>query len=305
MNKYREKLRELKEKMLQLEKQAYGFRNKRDQLNLETRRLSNEIRALGEEISKYKQTLNELTSKRQEIFLELMKRKKEKDQLKEKLRELKREMRLYLSQINGIKRELKFKENMDINDLKSRIEKLEWEYQTSSLPIELEAKYVKSISELENKLKLMEMLRERENKIDEIKNRISQLNEKLEDIRNEMNTLYKQTIEFKEKINPIREKISSLKIMIREKIVQKASIKERADKYHQKYIEITTQIKSLKDEIDRLVFLAKAEQLAKIVEERNKIMKEKAEKIYERYLRGEKLSLEEFKILLKFNYKIK
>ena len=69
----------------------------------------------------------------------------------------------------------------------------------------------------------------------------------------------------------------------------------------QNLLKITQDIKEIKDEIEKVVLLLKAQELSRKIEKRKQQLYSRAQLIYEKYKRGEKLTLEEFKILMEFN----
>ncbi len=304
MLKYEEcirRIRELKSKLQELEEQAYAERAKRDELNLKVKEISSKIREKREIISNLIEKLKKLKEERNQLLNELKNKKREKDAIKDKLAELRAVRREIISKMREI-RTLLNNRIPEKEILVQELERLEWEYQTTPLPVEIEEEYIRKIETLRAKIQMLEEYDDLRNKYGLNSSILEKLVEMLEKFRKEMNNLYIRIQELNTEINELSEKIGNVKTEINELVQQREEFRGQAGDHHKRYINLLSEIRNIKDELTRLEFLAKASKLAVVVEKRREKMRKRAEEIYEKYKRGGTLTLDEFKLLMEFGF---
>lgn len=304
MLKYEEcisRIRELKNKLQELEEQAYTERTKRDELNLKVKEISSKIREKRRTISSLIEELKKLREERNQLLKELRSKKSEKDAIKDKLAELKVARKEIVSKMREI-RTLFNNRIPEKETLIQELEKLEWEYQTTPLPVEIEEEYIRKIETLRAKIRMLKEYDDLRDKYSLNSSVMEKLVEILEKFRKEMNNLYVRIQELNTKIKESSEKIASIKTEINELVQYRETLREQAGEHHRKYINLLSEIRNIKDELTRLEFLAKASKIAVVVEKRRKKMRKRAEEIYEKYKKGETLTLDEFKLLMEFGF---
>ena len=295
------KMEELKRELLELQERAYEERSRRDEYNLKAREISAKIREVRSLIQEKRQELLELINERRKLIDEAREIKGNIRLLKEQISNLRLAKREYISRLRIIQH-LLGRKIIDEEKLKEELEKLEWEYQTTPLPLEIEKIYVKKIDLLEYKLQLLRARKKLSSKIDEVNNEIVSRVREIEKLKEKLSELSNNIDELTKKIGDLKANLEELRNRLNNLLRERDECRNLANKHHNNYVNLVNRINEVKDEIQRLNLLLKATKIAKTLEEQREILRKKAEKIYEKYKRGEKLSLEEFKLLLEFGY---
>lgn len=293
-------LEEKKELLKTLQKELYENRSKRDETNVKVKMLSMQIREKRSLLANNLREMNELKEKKKEIINKVKEIKSKERELifrKNELKILKRENKKRLKSLLSLVKSRKSEE-----ELKEELKKLEWIYQTTPMSLEEEKEYVRKIDKLMFALQIIE-------KCKSIRTELNKITEEIEEINLKLNHLRKERVKLSEELTKIRnimsEKFKEVKLLkeeISKLIYQRNSLKEEADNYHKNYVKLLLKIGEVKEEIERLELLVRAFRIAKSLKERKKKLKARAEEIYERYKRGEKISWDEFKLLLEFGY---
>lgn len=295
----RAKLEELKERLRASEKEAVELKNSRDALNMEVKEISNQIRQLLAEYKSLKEKYLELRKQKEELYNEIQKLKNERTSIREDLKALSEEIKNLLNEIKNY-REIIGKRKLDVYELKERLEKLEWEYQTRTMDPEEERIFVERIQEAESLLRAAERYNECLNKVRTLRELIEEKRKLHKELSEMIMKISNQYLEVKKQYNDLKDKVVNMRTKIRELIEKKEALRRKADEHHNKYIAKVNEIKQLKEEIERTALLLKAAQISQTLSRRRAEMYEMALKALEKYRRGEKLLLDEFKLLVEF-----
>ncbi len=297
---YEKRLQELKNALREKEAEALNLRAKRDELNNEVKILSLRIREKREVLAEYRARISEIIEEKNRLIEEIRKLKEQKNKISEKLSELRsllREKREKMKNLRAlIGRRLPSEE-----DLAEKLEKLEWEYQTRSMPLEEEKIYVERIEKLGRTLANVRKYNKLREEVAKIKEEIASLIAMRKEIIDKMNEYSNKYLSLKDELTKLKSMRDQLKTEIENLVEQRDKIRNEANGYHQKFIETNNEIRKLQEEIERIAILLKASQLSRIIEERRKSLYSKAKEVYEKYKRGERLTFEEFKLLVEFN----
>ncbi|RLE71046.1 MAG: hypothetical protein DRJ43_00630 [Thermoprotei archaeon] len=291
---------ELRESLRSLEKEALELRQKRDELNSEVRRLSAEIRALSSEYREVKEQVAELKARKEELYSEIQKVKSERNQVREDLRALSEEVKSMLNEIK-ILRDAIGRRRVDIYELRERLERLEWEYQTRTLSPEEEKFYVERIRNTESMLVAMEKYNECMARIRELRQLIVQKRSMLSSLTARLRELSARYLEVKGKLAELAEKGGALRTKLSEMIERKEELRRQADEYHARYLEKVRELKRVREELEKTAILLKAVELSQVLSRRRAELYEVAMRALEKYRQGESLTLDEFKLLMEFN----
>ncbi|MEM3783305.1 MAG: hypothetical protein QXX32_07195, partial [Thermofilum sp.] len=71
--------------------------------------------------------------------------------------------------------------------------------------------------------------------------------------------------------------------------------------HHQLYISLLSEERAIREELERVSILLKAKELARPIDERRRLLQGKALEAFEKYQKGEPITLEEYKLLAEFN----
>ena len=297
---YSEKLKELKNTLREKEALALDLRAKRDELNNEVRIISLKIREKREILSEYRAKISEIVEEKNKLIEEIRKMKEEKNKITEKLSSLRTLFREKREKIRTL-RALLGRRIPSEEALAEKLEKLEWEYQTRSMPLEEEKIYVERIEKIERTLTNLRRYNKLKEEVERLREEISSLATLRKEIIEKMNEYSTKYLSLKEELKKLREVRDQLKSEIEQLAEQREKKRSIANEYHRKLIETNSEIRKLQEEIERIAILLKASQLSRIIEERRKSLYSKAKEVYEKYKRGEKLTFEEFKLLIEFN----
>ena len=178
----------------------------------------------------------------------------------------------------------------NMRDVENEIERLEWNIQTTSLPVHEEKMLIDQVRALETQLSTHKKIRELEEGLLELraKEKALETNAKLHHER--LSELAEQSQGFHEKMTETLGEVHVLQAKADEAHQKYVEIKQQARDLHQERVKFLRQAKSLKQE------LRQAEEEKQLKRQRE-LHKELVEKALEKLKRGEKLSWEEFKVL--------
>ncbi|MCS7104486.1 MAG: hypothetical protein NZ954_02840 [Thermofilaceae archaeon] len=296
----RTRLEELKIQLRTLEKEAEELRNNRDSLNSEVKEISTKLRQLVMEYKELKDEYLKLKNQKEEIYNNMQKLKNSKNQLREDLNALSSEVKTLLNEMKNFQ-EILGRRKVNVFELRERLERLEWEYQTRTFSAEEEKSFVERIRDTESLLRAAERYNECVNQVKGIRQLISEKRKKITELNTQIKELSEQYMQIKSKFKEIREKLNNLRTNITELIDKKEALRRKADEYHGKLINKTIEIKQVREDVEKTALLLKAAEMSQTLTRRRAEMYELALKALEKYKQGEKLSLDEFKLLMEFS----
>lgn len=296
----RTRLNELKEALRKLEKEALELRESRNALNSEVKELSAQIRELTVEYRSLKEEAAKLRERREELYNQIQKLKGERNQVRVDLRALSDEVKALLNELKTL-RDTIGRRRPDVYELREKLERLEWEYQTRTLSPEEERHYVERIQSTESLLAAVERYDECLARIRELRQLIVQKRSILSSLTARIKELSSQYLEVKTRLAELREKVNAMRSKLSEMIEKKEELRRKADEYHAKYVEKINEIKRIREELEKTAILLKAAELSQILRRRRAELYEVALKALEKYRQGGKLTLDEFKLLMEFN----
>lgn len=296
-----EYLEELEDKRNRSNSEAEAHRKKRDRLNQETKRFAEKRDVLNSEVKKLLQEANRFKEKRDELNAKVREAKAERDVLTKEYTAIK-------AQLDKLKKSrMSTSDEVSISKLKKELHGLEFKQQTTVLEPEKERDLVDRISHIKKQIKKKEKEMEGNEEIRE-------LIQKVRDAKRNMDEAHGRVNEFadlaqKEHDSMIDRFGSSDKVrkeadQAQEKFVES---KVSADEEHRKHIELI----HLVHDMDKIIFGLK--QRRKAAERRSTKTqapvasqppsgKAEAEKIYEKFKKGEKISTEDLMLLQKYGF---
>lgn len=296
----RTRFNELKEALRRLEREALEFRESRNALNAEVKALSAHIRELTAEYRSLKEEAAKLKERREELYSQIQKLKGERNQVRADLRALSDEVKALLNELKTL-RDAVGRRRPDVYELRERLERLEWEYQTRTLSPEEERHYVERIQSTESLLAAVERYEQCLARIRGLRQLIVQKRSVLSSLTARIKELSSQYLEVKGKLAELMEKVNTMRSKLSEMIERKEALRKRADEYHSRYLEKVSEIKRVREELEKAAILLKAAELSQVLSRRRAELYEVALRALEKYRQGEKLTLDEFKLLMEFD----
>jgi uncharacterized coiled-coil DUF342 family protein len=280
-------MEKIEEKIDDLNRERSALKEKLDKLNSEARNWAEKRDAIHERIKKLRTEDGDLKGKR--------------DALNEKVRELKglrdtarnarKEKRV---KILGLREELranaKNKPPRSIREIQEKIESLEWKIQTTPLAFREEKALIDQVKPLGAQLLVYK-------RIQKLKDDIFMLQKESEALESEAKLCH-------EKLSELAEQSQAFHIMRIKALNQIRALKVEADIAHQKYVWIKEQAQDLRQkylelsrQIESLEQKLRQAEEEKRAERQTELLKELEDKAREKLKHGEKLTLEEFKVL--------
>jgi len=296
----RAKLEELRTRLKASESEALELKNSRDTLNGEVKEISNQIRQILTEYNSIKGEYLNLKGRKEELYNEIQKLKSERDRVREDLKALREEVNILLNELKNLQSVIG-KKRINIFELKEKLEQLEWEYQTRTMDPEEEKNFVERIRDTESLLRVAERYNECLSQIKMLRQLISEKRKIHKELTDSIKKISNQYLEVKIQLKGLKDKVNDIRAKLSELIEKKEALRRKADEYHSKYIAKINEIKQLREEIERTALMLKAAELSKVLSRRRAELYEIALKALEKYKQGEKLSLDEFKLLMEFN----
>jgi uncharacterized coiled-coil DUF342 family protein len=270
--------------------QAMPLRNQRDILNDEAWRWIEKRNQLNEEARRLREEATKLKNRRDDLNHKVMELKKLRDKAKSYLE-------LKLTEASKIKENLKLLQkrvSKKENAVRQQIQALDWKLQTTLLTPSEERKLVSQVKTLETQLAIYEQLRK-------IKRRLIEYYGEIEAAKSQIKSLYEQLSGYAQESQVCHAKMMGLLqqadvVKLEADKAHKAflEIKQRADKFHQAYVKVVAQVEDVELQIKQINAGIQLEQIRKAKEARNELSKVVSEKLK----RGEKITFEEFKLLM-------
>jgi len=279
---------DLRRKLAGLEQETLGLLAELERSNADARRLAEEKRDLIGKIRDLKSKALEYKSRRDSLNEEVK-------SFKAALAELKREYDAKLDSLKRLKRSIKeflrFKPPKSEETLAKEIADLDWKIQTTSMPISEEQKIIDKIKSLERQMNFYRRLKSMEeeaknlkNRLEEIKNEIALYREKIAESVAESQRFHEMMIKLFNEVNELKSRLNEVNSRFMEN-------RSEAAKLRLKHKDLLNQIHVIRKLIREEEEKKRRESIAAIKE---RIKKEALDKIK----RGEKVSFEEFKILV-------
>ena len=292
-------LEKLENQRHRLNREAEARRKRRDRLNQQTKKhaekrdeLNAEVKKLLKEANRYKEKRDELNAKVQEY--------------KSLREELTKEYNTMKAELDRLKRARGSPEDeKSLHKIKKEIRGLEFKQQTQVLETDKErgvvdriAKLKQQVKDKEEEMEANEDFRELLVKVREAKKKMDEAHQKVNEYADLAQTEHDQMIESFSKSDRIRKEAD----MYQEKFVES---KIEADSEHKAHIDMI----HLVHDFDKIIYSLKQKKKSTKKETKAKGAapgvpsgKVEAEKIYERFKKGEKISTEDLMMLQKYGF---
>lgn len=276
------KLRELREKLLEVDREIKMRLVKIEEEKVRLRVKRDEIRKVIESLESERKNLNIVKSKIQEL-------KCKREELLKKLKDLKEERRQVIKELkctnDNIRRLKELHQKLtkivrgerDKEKIRSMIEKLEYDYETSPTIPEREKKFIRIITDLSKKLNILEATDKVKSEIENLRSKILKYRERIYEINNTINQVISEVREIKEEVQVLNSKrseiinnIVNLKKLRDELKSERDNIKFNILKMYVELKELRRKFYEISDELNRCKVLAVAAQRSKIIVEKRR-----------------------------------
>jgi len=272
-----------------------------DELNRERSALKEKIDKLNSEARKWAEKRNAIHERIKNLRMEDGELKEKRDALNEKVRELKglrdtarnarKEKRVKILSLREELRALaKNKPPRSMHEIQEEIESLEWKIQTTPLAFKEEKTLIDQVKPLEAQLLVYK--------------RMQKLKDNVLTLKQESEALESEAKLYHEKLSELAEQSQAFHEMRIKALNQIRTVKVDADVAHQKYVWTKEQAQDLRRkhvdlsrQIEALEHKLRQAEEEKRAERQTELLKELEDRAKEKLKRGEKLTLEEFKIL--------
>ena len=260
-----------------LDEEARGWSEKRDKLN-------QKIASLRGEAEKTKKIRDELNLKVKDLKLK-------RDNLKGIIVEKRMIYEELLNKIAEVEKTVP----MSGRATKKRFDELEWKLQTTSaLKVKDERQIIDQVKVLEKQLAIHKCIRELRQQSLDMKLEIESLRLQMKVLHSEVSKAAEASKKNHQRMLDVFKQMKELKADADKNHQTFIEVKTKANEAHSNYIEVVSQMKTLERKLGKLGGDMQLAQLKKALEFRETMGKEAAEKLR----RGNKLTFDEFKILL-------
>lgn len=294
-------LEELEDKRNRLNAEADSHRKRRDRLNQETKRFAETRDQLNSEVKKLLQEANRFKEKRDELNTKVKEEKGCRDVLTREYNQLK-------AQLDQLKRSrISTSDEVSLSKLKKELKGLEFKQQTTVLEPDKERALVERMSHIRNQIREKEKEMEGNSEIRELVVKVREAKRLMDESHHRVNELadlaqkeHDQMIDRFSRSDRIRKEADAAQ----ENFV---ASKVKADEEHRTHIELIHYVHDL----DKIILALK--QRRRSVDSRSgKVQtpqmsgpaagKMEAERIYEKFKKGDKISTEDLMLLQKYGF---
>lgn len=278
--------------LAEIEAEAREYQRARDEMNERTSRLARERNELNQKASEFFQRIRSMKNRDHEISNELTRLRLEKEANFEELARIREELIPLHEEFEKMKGDPSI--SIPYHSLRREQRDLEWKLQTTVMKMEEERNYVERIAKIQRKLKPAE---ERENLRSEIRKKQKNaraLRARIAFIKARIPELVTESRAIREKLTEPIEKATEIRKAADEKHTEFLKAKEQADLMHQKFIDKLKLVKSCREQLSGVKGALKKKRSAAT----RKLIDQTAESAFEKWKTGEKLTIDEFKLLV-------
>lgn len=270
---------------------ATTLREKRDELNAEAQQLVKERDLLNNQVAEWLSKAREHREKRDDYNQKVAEFKLKRDELYSKLKDKVDEKQGNEDEAEEILK----KTSSPAHVLRRKVRELDWSLQTQVLDLKREREIIEQIAELETELKIAEDALEK-------RKESARTRTEIDDLRLLMNAHHNSVLEFarlSQEENQLMieayAEVDALRKRADDAHRRYLETRREADETHRRYIEAKQENNKLRKELGEIRVRRRVEKL-QAIENR---LEEKATTALEKFKRGERLTMEEFSLLMK------
>ena len=277
----------LEQRIGKLNQELAPLKEERNRLNLEAKKWAEKRNAIHKQIKDIRTKAADLKEKRDNINEKVQELKNLRDQAKTKRKEKHAQILKLKEQLGSLTER---KPSQTMRNIRRDIEKLEWQIQTTSLPVKEENQLINQVRQLEAQLSVHKQIEKSKEELMTLRTEEKALETEAKTYHAKLSELAEQSQKFHEEMLENLNKARSLKVEADSAHQKYVEIKQQAQNLHQKCVELLDKIKTFEKELHET-------EEKKQTKRQHELLKELEEKALEKLKRGEKLTWEEFKIL--------
>ena len=270
-----------------LNQELIPLKEERNNLNSQAKKWVEKRNALHKKIKDLRKDASKIKEKRDNLNKQVQELKNLRNQLRSKINEKHEKSVELQNKINNINEK---KPKGNLRQVEKEIKKIDWEIQTTSLPLKEEQELVNQVRQLETQLVTQKQ-------IQKVRDKLFVLKTEERSFRNEARIIHEKLAEIAEQSQKFHSQMISILENARELQVEADSAhqkyveaRQQAQQHHQKCVELIEKIKEIENE-------SKQNADKKLAERQTKLKKELEERALMKLKRGEKLGWEEFQVL--------
>ncbi len=317
-----EKLREVSAKLDDVQRDIDNITNEIDGKKAaidEIRKQLSEVRSYIDgkrsQLEKTRELLNTLIEKKSQVINQIRVLRSELLQINISMQKYREKLMVYRNLLTTLNEYVGGK-TLEKEKLKRVIEQLEYFFETSPTNPETERQFIRYISQIEKELNIADSLEKVKAQMAELKTQVDNYKNKREEIRREITRLVQDLATIKQEIKQLKankqeiyRELSKLKEKREELKKQREEIKAEILQLALRRKELREKKRAIQEELDRYSILLKAVELAEKSKAKAQLqaaitqnLRERAEVLYNKLMRGERLSHDEIKILIESGY---
>jgi uncharacterized coiled-coil DUF342 family protein len=281
---------ELLKRLGELEGKAIPLRELRDNLNDDVRKSAEKRDKLNDQARELKGKALECRAKRDELNRQIQELKKNRDTNKTDFSELREKGDKIKEEIKNLQKSMTGKERR----AKSLFKKLEWKQQTDPTNLVDETKIIRQLKGLEGQIKSLDQVNKLRAELIELNTQIRAEKIKRSDVYGQITSLAEESQKNHLSMLEALNELDGVKAEADATHRQFLESKEKSDEAHHNYINFLIEIKEIERQIKLSERNLKIDQVQKVLQTREVTAKEASEKLK----KGDKLSFDEFKILV-------
>jgi len=263
----------LKEERNQLNSQAKKWAEKRNKLNERIKNIRKDAKTFKEKRDSINKQVQELKSLRNEVAAKGKQKRGKISELQEKIDDLKEDT-----------------PKGNLRQVARRIEEIDWEIQTNSLPLKEEQQLINQVRELETQLVTQKRIKKVKDQLYELRTEQRSFGSEAKTFHEKLSDLAEQSQKYHTQMISIIEKAKELQVEADEAHKNFVEAKQQAQQKHEKCVELIKQIKEIQKDLKESADQKKAVR-------QDELKQELEERAVSKLKNGEKLLWEEFQIL--------
>lgn len=274
-------------KIEKLNQELTPLKEERDKLNAEAKKWADKRNTLHEKIKNLRKDANAIKEKRDALNENVQKLKNLRNQMKTERNEKHAKILELQEKIRALNASVP---EGNLRQIEKEIEEIDWNIQTTSLPVKEEQQLVNQVRQLEAQLAVQKQTRKVEQKLFGLRDEERKLGIEAKTIHEKLSELAEQSQKFHAHMIELLEKAKELQVEADEAHKKHVEARQQAQELHQKCVELMEKIKDIQKELKETADKRQAER-------QSELKNELEERALAKLKRGEKLLWEEFQVL--------
>ena len=270
-----------------LNQELIPIKEERNKLNSEAKKWAEKRNSLNERIKSMRKEASTLKEKRDAINKQVQELKGIRDQVSAKGKEKRSKISELQEKINGLNEDIP---RGNLRQVAKRIEAIDWEIQTNSLPVKEEQELINQVRKLETQLVAQKRIKKVKDQLYELRTEQRSFGTEAKTVHEKLSDLADQSQRYHTQMITLLEESKNLQAEADEAHKNYVESRQLAQQKHEKCVELMGQIKAIQHDLKDSADKKKAKR-------EDELKQELEERAIEKLKNGEKLLWEEFQIL--------